>query len=283
MSPDPKPNDRVRVLLPLPMSEMYDYRIPEGTSVELGQFVSVPLGYRHVNGVIWELNPASNIDESKMKNIGSLLDVPPMSEQTRKFVEWVAQYTVQLPGSVLRMCMNVPQALNPRAPLTGYILSGPLPDRMTPARKRVLDILSDGPAQTASDLAEFAGVTSSVVKGLYEAGTLSKVEIPAGPAVPQPGFIKDIVDLSGDQSEAATELKQDVVDAAFSVTLLDGVTGSGKTEVYFEAIAQAINLNKQVLVLLPEIALSSQWLERFELRFGVRPMEWHSELRQSER
>lgn len=278
-----KQNDRVRVLLPLRMAGMYDYRIPGDISVEPGMFVSVPLGARQVNGVIWEIHPKSEISEAKMKNIGAVLDVPPMSEAARRFVDWVAQYTLQPSGSVLRMCMNVPQALNPKSPLKGYVLSGPLPARMTPARTRVVDVLKDGPAQTASDLAEFAAVTSSVIKGLFEAGTLSRQDIPADLPLPQPGHIDRAVNLSPSQQQAAEKLVEDVIRNDFSVTLLEGVTGAGKTEVYFEALAEAINSDCQILVLLPEIALSTQWLERFEDRFGVKPVEWHSELRQSER
>lgn len=278
-----KPNDRVRVLLPLRMNEMYDYRVPADMLVEPGMFVSVPLGARQVNGIVWQMHPQSDIAEAKMKNIGAVLDVPLMSEETRAFVDWVAQYYLQPAGSVLRMCMNVPQALSPKTPLKGYVLSGPLPKRMTPARTRVVDILTDGPAQTASDLAEFAAVTPSVVKGLYEAGTLSRVDIPADPPLSQPGHMARATGLSDDQSQAAKQLVEDVIKDDFSVTLLEGVTGAGKTEVYFEAIAEAINSGRQTLVLLPEIALSAQWLDRFEERFHVRPVEWHSELRQSER
>ncbi|MDE2581673.1 MAG: primosomal protein N', partial [Rhodospirillales bacterium] len=84
--------------------------------------------------------------------------------------------------------------------------------------------------------------------------------------------------LSPAQAAAAAALREAVAARAFSVTLLDGVTGSGKTEVYLEAVAAAVRAGRQALVLLPEIALSSQWLERFAARFGVAPAVWHSDL-----
>ena len=84
--------------------------------------------------------------------------------------------------------------------------------------------------------------------------------------------------LSAQQLEIAAALRDAVARRRFSVTLLDGVTGSGKTEVYLEAVAACLRAGRQALVMLPEIALSSQWIERFQRRFGVAPAVWHSDL-----
>src|SRR5690606_32397738 len=84
--------------------------------------------------------------------------------------------------------------------------------------------------------------------------------------------------LTDDQQAAAHDLSARVQDHAFSVTLLDGVTGSGKTETYLEAIAAAVTAGRQVLILMPEIALTQAFLERFHDRFGSKPAEWHSDL-----
>src|SRR5262249_35028361 len=132
-----------------------------------------------------------------------------------------------------------------------------------------------------SELARAAGVGSGVVRGLIDLGWIACVDLPRAPP-PAPDGGSPGPALSPDQAEAATALVARV-GAGFSVTLLDGVTGSGKTEVYFEAVAAAIRAGRQALVLLPEIALSAQWLERFTARFGAPPAVWHSELTQAQR
>jgi primosomal protein N' (replication factor Y) len=181
-------------------------------------------------------------------------------------------------GAVLKMAMSVPAALEPAKPLLACRLADPLPEiKMTPSRQRVLDTAAGLPAMAGANLAREAGVGPAVVKGLLEAGGLVPVEIRppspfAAPDLARPGPL-----LSPDQQAAAARLVE-ALDGGFSVVLIDGVTGSGKTEVYFEAVAAALAKGRQVLVLLPEIALSAQWLDRFAARFGARPAEWHSEL-----
>ncbi len=270
--------DRVRVLLPLPLAEAYDYRVPGGMIVDAGSFVSVPLGQRLVAGVVWG-DGSGAVDESRLRDIDAVLDVPPMADAMRRFVDWVADYTVSAPGSVLRMAMSVPAALEPPAPLIGYLAAPDPPEdtRLTPARRRVLDLLADGPPRQARELAREAGCGTGVVKAMVTAGLLQPVEMrrPPPPA-PQPGRAGPA--LSPAQTEAAASLQEAVRQGTYSATLLDGVTGSGKTEVYFEALAEALRCGRQVLVLLPEIALSPQWLDRFAERFGVRPTEWHSDV-----
>lgn len=249
----------------------------------LGQFVAVPLGRREVTGVVWEEAPDSDFPEDRMKDVLEILPVPGLPDETRVFIDWVAKYTMQRRGRVLRMAMSVPDALYPKPPRKGYRSSGVQPEKMTTARQRVLEIAADGPALTASDLANLAGVSSSVVKTLATQGVLETVELPAEKPIGRPDWQHPGSTLSSDQSNASSQLVASVEKAAFDVSLLHGVTGSGKTEVYFEAIVACLRKKKQALVLLPEIALSTQWLSRFENRFGVRPVEWHSDLSQAER
>ncbi len=134
-------------------------------------------------------------------------------------------------------------------------------------------------------LADLAGCSVGVIDGLIEDGALALVELPPEPiaAALDPEHRPPI--LNADQRPAADDLAARVAARAFSATLLEGVTGSGKTEVYFEAIAEALRQGRQALVLLPEIALTAQFLDRFAARFGARPAEWHSGLtaRQRER
>ena len=269
------------VLLPLPLSGAYTYRVPPGLGVKPGDFVDVPLMGRAVTGVAWG-EPADRIDPAKLKDIADRLDAPPLPESLRAFVDWTAAYTLSPPGAVLRMCMSVSEALEPAMPKIAYMLGGPPPLKMNAARGRVLDLLVEGPPRFARELAEEAAVGPGVVKGLIEAGTLVPVSVAPRPPfrIPDPAYAPP--KLSPDQLAAATEL-QARVRAGFSTTLLEGVTGAGKTEVYFEAMAAAIEQGRQVLVLLPEIALTAQWLDRFQARFGVVPAEWHSDLRRTQK
>ncbi|MEX0582671.1 MAG: primosomal protein N', partial [Sneathiella sp.] len=274
---------RVRVLLPLSIGDMYDYRVPESLDVEVGCFVTVPLGRREVTGVVWEEALDSNLAEDRMKDIQAVLPVAKLPTESRDFIDWVAQYTMQRCGRVLRMAMSAPEALYPKAPRIGYRFSGEMPEKLTAARKRVLEIAMEGGTHVAADLAAIAGVSTSVIKGLADKGVLEAVDLPAERPIVAANWQHAKFELSADQTSAADALAIAVKRDEFEVSLLDGVTGSGKTEVYFEAIAACLKAGRQALVLLPEIALTAQWLGRFEDRFGVRPVEWHSDLGQSER
>ncbi len=195
----------------------------------------------------------------------------------------MAGYTVSPAGSVLRLAIRAPGALEPARMRTAYVLGDARPQRMTAARERVIDVAIDGFARTVRELAEEAGVSDGVVRGLVDAGTLVPVDIPTEAPFDEPNPDKKGLALSPEQQAAAQRLADAVKAERFSATLLDGVTGSGKTEVYFEAVGEALRRQKQVLILLPEIALTSQFLERFEARFGCRPAEWHSDLATRER
>jgi primosomal protein N' (replication factor Y) len=277
---------RVRVALPLPLGP-YDYRVPPERAVSPGDFVTVPLGRRVVTGVVWDERPDETLDAAKLKDIAGLLPAPRMAEPLRRFLAWVGAYTLSPLGNVLRMAMSVPEALVPARKLVAFALSDTAPDPeleepgvLTPARRRVLREARSG-ARPAAELARAADVSTGVVKGLVDKGWLESVEIdPPVPAGPDAGHPR--ADLSPVQREAADVLAGKV-GQGFSVTLLDGVTGSGKTEVYFEAVAAALAADRQVLVLLPEIAMSAQWLARFVSRFGAEPAQWHSELGTAQR
>ena len=282
-NPTPRfsPQDRVAVLLPLPLAGAYDYRVGE-RPLALGDFVTVPLGKRELVGVVWG-EGRGDVDAGRLRVVGERLDCPPLPEVTRKFVDWVAAYTLAAPGAVLKMAMSVPDALVPPKPLHGVRLAPTMPDlKMTAARRRVLDLAAQLPPLPGADLAREAGVGPAVVKGLVEAGGLEMVEIARPPFFHAPDLGRPAPILSDGQRVAADALVA-ALDSGFSVQVIDGVTGSGKTEVYFEAVAAALAKGRQVLVLLPEIALSAQWLKRFSARFGVAPAEWHSELSDARR
>jgi len=270
---------RIPVLLPYPFAGPLDYAVPNDMNVVPGDIVAVTLNRRDAWGVAWDGAADATVPEARLKPVTAVLDVPPMGAALRRFVDWVAAYTLSPPGEVMAMALRS-AAFAPPSPTAGWIAAAapPADARITPARARVLAALADGVAWTTTDLARAAGVTPGVVRGMADAGLLVPTVLaprlpfdPPDPDHPGPG-------LTDDQRAAAEALKAAVARRQFFVTLLDGVTGSGKTEVYFEAVAECVRQGRQALVLLPEIALSAQWLDRFRRRFGVSPAEWHSDL-----
>ncbi len=267
----------VPVLVPTPVDRPFSYGVPEGMSVRPGSIVRVPIGPREVAAVVWD-GEGETVDPKKLRPISEVFDCPPLEDKARRFVDWVAGYTMTAPGLVARMFLRAPAAFEPEAPQQGFRFSGGEPDRMTTARKRVLEFAGDGMAWTRSGLAHAAGVSLTVIDGLAAQNVLEPVQLPPQPVVAAPDPEYAMPELTPDQSAAADDLRERVQEDAFSVTLIDGVTGSGKTETYFEAIAEAVKRGRQVLILMPEIALTQAFLERFQERFGAKPAEWHSDV-----
>jgi primosomal protein N' (replication factor Y) (superfamily II helicase) len=268
----------VDVLVPVALDRAYSYRVPETLQLAPGDIVSVPLGAREATAVVWAENPKPNPRlDNRLKDVEEKLELPPLRPELRNFVDWVANYTIASRGMVLRMCLRMGEHLGEERERVGVRLVGPAPQRMTAARQRVLSLLADKMLRSKGEAAREAGVSAGVIDGLIDEGTLETLVLPpeAVAEPPDPDFAQP--DLTADQSAAAAELKA-IAGGSYSVTLLDGVTGSGKTEVYFEAVADTIRSRRQSLILMPEIALTAQFLDRFAARFGVHPAEWHSEL-----
>jgi len=273
------PKRVVDVLVPVALDRAYSYRVPEALALAPGDIVSVPLGAREATAVVWAENAKPNPRlDNRLKDVEEKLDLPPLKDELRDFVDWVANYTVASRGMVLRMCLRMGEHLGAERERVGVRLVGAAPQRMTAARARVLELLADGAIRGKSDAAREAGVSTGVIDGLIDEATLETLVLPPEPVAekPDPDFVA--TDFTADQKAAAAELKATMAHGGYSVTLLDGVTGSGKTEVYFEAVADAIRAGRQSLILMPEIALTAQFLDRFAARFGVRPAEWHSEV-----
>ncbi|RFC65105.1 primosomal protein N' [Fulvimarina endophytica] len=278
------PQRTVPVLVPLPVDRPYSYAVPEGMEAEPGSIVQVPLGPRQVAGIVWETADGDDrVDPKKLRPLTQVFDCPPIAEDMRRFIDWVADYTLTPPGLVARMALRAPAAFDPEPWIEGLELTSERPERITDARRRVLETAAETQLWTKSGLAHAAGVTPSVVDGLHKLGAFRTVKVPPQPAValPDPGFGR--AEMSAEQRQAADELSKTGAERAFSVTLLEGVTGSGKTEVYFEAVAAAIEAGRQVLILLPEIALTQSFLDRFHDRFGAPPAEWHSDISPKQR
>ncbi|MFN4160008.1 MAG: primosomal protein N' [Gemmobacter sp.] len=274
--------DTVGVLTTEPLGRVLDYRAPEG-GCGTGDFVEVPLGPRRVLGVVW--GPGEGrFDPARLRTVGRVLDVPPMRAEMRNFLCRAADYTLTPLPAMLRLATRAPGLADPPAVRRVYRLAGPVPNSLTPARHRVVDALRDwrGEAVTLPELIEAAGCGASVVKGLVAMGVLAEEEAPKD--VPYPPLAPGRpVRLVGDQVAAGDALVAAVALGGYSCTLLKGVTGSGKTEVYLEAVAECLKTGRQALVLLPEIALTAEFLTRVEARFGARPAEWHSGVTMTER
>ncbi|MCQ2734683.1 MAG: primosomal protein N' [Alphaproteobacteria bacterium] len=273
----------VGVLLTLPFNTPFDYKTDR--NVQIGQIVEVPFGKDKQIGVVTTLNGSSGLSDNKIKAISQYFDFSPLSEKMLRFIEWVAQYNMAPLGSVLKMVLSVKTVFEPSPMTVLYSLSGKtLAEaklKNSDARWHVMDLLKRAP-YTRQEIAQGAGVSQSVIKTLIDSGVLQPVYVENKAEFMEPvgDYVK--VELTEEQKTAADFLCRKVGNG-FSVTLLDGITGSGKTEVYFEAVAQALQDNKQVLILVPEISLTTQWLERFQKRFGVRPASWHSGLGIKER
>ncbi len=279
---------RVQVLVPGPLGRAYDYVLPEGMDAAAGDYVSVPFGKRDTAAVVWAAHGGDDsIDPAKLKAVRDVYSAcPPMPLVHRQFIERVARYTMNDMGSVLKMSLSAPDALTPPKAAPALTL-GDISDTKTRKhsahRQKIIEFLSDGVPRRASEIAAAAGCTPAVVRAMVATGILK----PASIAAPVPCRMVDLTASAlafTDAQSAAAEALQNIIAAQkFSTVLLDGVTGSGKTEVYFEAVAAALAQGKQALILLPEISLSAQFMERFTRRFGVAPAIWHSEVPAAQR
>ena len=273
---------RIGVLTTEPVG-LLDYLSPEG-GVLLGQLVVVPLGPRRVLGVVWGKG-TGDFDAAKLRPVARLVDAAPFGEGMLEFIGRAADYTLTPLPVMLRMTLRAPDLDQPPAARRVVHRIGPAPDRMTEARAAVLRVIDEhgGAGFAPSELAQLAGVGTSVVKGLVGTGTLVETEAPKDAPYPRLDPSLPGKPLAPDQAVAAEALRTGLRGGGYATTLLRGVTGSGKTEVYLEAVAETLRMGRQALVLLPEIALSAEFIDRVEARFGARPGEWHSGITRTER
>ena len=276
--------NRVRVLLLNAAIGPLDYSIPEGMDLPAGSIVKVPLGPRTITGIVWESErfPVEEIEAKRLRPVREKLDIPPLGEPLRRLIEWTADYYLAHPASVSRMVLPGVVAMQSGRTMIEYRLDVDASVRMTPQREIAFDMLADEQA-TARELSEIAGVSEAVIRGLINAGAMQAIEVSADRPYPPADADHCQPDLNADQQEAADIVVAAVKAREFAPFLLDGVTGSGKTEVYFEAIAETLRQRHQTLLLLPEIALTQPFLSRIEKRFGATPVAWHSGLKQTER
>ncbi|MEP0391533.1 primosomal protein N' [Erythrobacter sp.] len=276
---------RVRLLVLNAALGALDYKLATGIAVEAGSVVIAPLGPRTVIGVVWDEGrlPGTEVDASKLRALREVVSVPPISAPLRRLIEWTAEYYCAPLASVARMVLSSGGALGGPTTTTEYrLVEGAVPERMTPQRETAIDLLK-GEQGILRELAEISGVSTGVLRGLVNQGVIEPVTVAIDRPYPAANADFHQPALSDDQMRVARTLVKAVEKRAFEPFLLDGVTGSGKTETYFEPVAEALRMGRQVLVLLPEIALTENFLTRFEQRFGAAPVQWHSSLKSSER
>ena len=267
------------VLVPVAVDTAYSYAVPSELHVNEGDCVTVPLGTRQAQGIIWALREG---ESSNLKSIISRNEPYTINKNLRQFIDWVARWTLSSRGMVMKMAL--PRSdYHSKNTTTELVYQGTQPTRMTPARQRLIGCAQQHPSGSKSFYIDLAKCSPSVLEGLINEGHFIPKEkrIDVFNIKPQADFV--IPTLEPSQKHIADLICKRVADQKFSVTLLEGVTGSGKTEVYFEAIAQAIRQQQQTLILVPEIALTAQFLERFKQRFGVQPAAWHSSMSEKKR
>ena len=274
---------RVGVLTTQPIDRVLDYRAPEG-GCQPGAFVEVPLGPRRVLGVVWGAG-SGGVAAGKLRSVIRVLDLAPMRAEMQEFLIRAGAYTLTPLPAMLRLATRAPGLGDPPSMRKVYRPGDADPDRMTDARRRVLAVLNayGGLSLTLKELCDTAGVSASVVRGLVQQGALREEAAPRDTAYPRLDPDHAGVTLTDEQRQAADRLRHGVRAGAYGTTLLRGVTGSGKTEVYLEAVAETLRRGRQALVLMPEIALTAEFIARVEARFGARPAEWHSGAPMTER
>lgn len=276
---------RISVLVPVPVDQCYTYAVPEDEHVALGSYVRVSVGAKSLIGVVWDDVADESFDIKKVKPIDDVLDVKPLSADHRQFIDRMARYTMSPRGAILKMTLSTPAGLQPPKTQTAYtLIEGKRGS--TSKREAVIEVLRQhGQAMKPKALATRAKTSPSTLKAMVVDGELEQISLAEAPPCVHPKMndAKGDIKLSEDQTDAAQSMIEALNDGAFKTLVLDGVTGSGKTEVYFAAVERALALGKQVLILLPEIALSNAFFDRFQKRFGCPPALWHSSITQAQR
>ena len=270
----------VDVLMPVAVDQVYSYRVPEGLALAPGDVVTAQLGARATSGVVWAENDTPNPRfDNRLKDIAGQARHSPVASRTCENSSIGSPTIRSAPAAWCCACAcAAAKHLGPAREKIGVRLAGDAPKRMTAARNRVLELLADGMARAKSEAAHEAGVSAGVIDGLIDDGTLETLVLPPEPVAVAPNPDHQQPEFTDAQRTAADALRATIAKGGYSVTLIDGVTGSGKTEVYFEAVAETLRRGRQVMILMPEIALTGQFLDRFAARFGVPPAEWHSQL-----
>ena len=268
----------VKVLIPNVVNTGYDYRLT--ADADIGQFVRVSVMNRHYIGVVFGFGD-SGLAPEKIKNVAEIYPQK-LSVDDLSWIQKMSAWTLMTSGAVLRLIINVPDAFLPPRIEPLYNFNFDADGKITENRQMVMDAYSsnDNTPMTINDLRNIAHVGPSVINTMIKRGLLTLCETRVVESNEFNYTYRDTgnVVLNDEQSAAAHAIGAAVDSGGFSVHVLDGITGSGKTQVYFDSVLRAYNAGKSVLLMMPEIALTAQFMTRFQHRFGAPPVVWHSNL-----
>jgi len=268
----------VKVLIPNVVNAGYDYRLTK--DADLGTFVGVRVMNRPYIGVVYGIGD-SGLAPEKIKDVNEVFPRG-LNITDLQWIQRMSEWTMMQPGAVLRLILNVPDAFaEPKMEqLYAYNFADET-QKMTENRQKVADAfsLNDNEPMSISDIQSIAKVSSAVVRAMITKDMLQPVAArEKNRPITYEYHDTNTVELNDEQRAAADAIGNDIEKGGFSVTLLDGITGSGKTQVYFDAAWRAYSMGKSVLLMMPEIALTTQFIKRFEQRFGAPAVVWHSNL-----
>lgn len=281
----------VGVALDTPLRRIFDYRVPQQQAVVPGQRLWVPFGRRRVVGVATEVRQTTTVAEGKLRAVlGPVDSEPTFDAALLKLLLWSSEYYRHPVGEVIAAAL--PGPLRQGTALREEIVVLKLTELgrvegldKVPARaarmRAVIELLASGDEFELHDVLGRTDSSGDVVRKLEARGFVERMtRLPAPVAAPSGSLVAG-PDLNGPQHEAVERICRTL--GSFASHLLYGVTGSGKTEVYLQAIARVIARGEQALVLVPEIALTPQLIGRFRARFDAPLAVMHSGLSDTER
>ncbi len=277
----------LQVTLPLPIRRYFDYLFPENFSdtslLSIGTRIQVPFGKKKCIGFLAGLSTTSEVPTHKLKSAIAILDRHPIIHPTLfKLIEWASTYYHYPLGEVIKN--SLPRKIREDEHLDQsdiHYQNNPQPPnrRPSPTQKKLIEYLAQHPEGLSQRSLRASGFQERTLAALEKQGWI--IPMPeAAEKKPEPSTRHSIhnstpLSLQPDQAKA---LKAIQYCQAFQTFLLDGVTGSGKTEVYLQAIADRLDAGKQALVLVPEIALTPQTIQRFKARFACKIVVFHSKV-----
>ena len=286
------------ILVPIPAlgdNCTFDYFYNNLEELFIGQIVKVPFGAKKI---IWGIISDKREEETDrpLKSIIEVSNNNPFSGNFIAFINWVSEWTMANQGSILKLVFSVPNQFEKKNIKFGWITASDIGKRtikevhpnlkITKNRSKILNLINKLQPISSKDLISRSGVSKTSILALEKEKVIFRKEIVQKGyenSFKLPWYKANMIDLNPKQKTASEYLINLIAQKKFNAVLLDGVTGSGKTEVYFQAILETLKLNKQVLVLLPEIYLSIEWSKRFKDNFGLFPLLWHSSLSNKER
>lgn len=280
-----------QILLPIIFDKSFSYYVNDAFNIEVGDVVLVNFMNRNCYGIVTKVEEELEKSNFKMKTILAKDDELKISPNLIKLIEFAASYNLAPKGLFLKLAISILNSskIKENSQVFCKINKNPPQNvKITPKRQEIIDLFGKKSEILLSEIVNLAKTSSSTVNSLVKNGILTK-EIKKiaqkrekFPEI-EPNLFK-LKELSSDQQNAADFLNKKIAQNQHSVTLVDGVTGSGKTEIYFNVISKILKEKSgQILILLPEIILVNQLIKRFENIFNFKPQIWHSKINNNQK